>query len=76
MDDNDSHYWLDEYLTQNPKIGVVIIDCWTDVIQKIDENKAVEIDNLLSKVKRLCIKHGIVLVIVHHLRKGLAYATD
>jgi KaiC/GvpD/RAD55 family RecA-like ATPase len=55
---------------------LVILDSWTQVVSKIDENKAVQVNNLLYRLKKMAIEEKCTFLIIHHLRKNMPYVTE
>jgi len=52
------------------------MDCWTDLVAKIDENKAIEVSNILSALRRMAYERDCTLLLIHHLRKNLPYVVN
>jgi len=51
------------------------MDNWTTLTSRVEENKAVEVSNILTKLRKTAYETNSTIVLIHHLRKGLAYAT-
>jgi len=67
--------WLEKTLMEQ-KYVMVILDSWSDLTSRIDENKADEVGRVLSLLRRLSYDHGCCFVLIHHLRKNLPFAVE
>lgn len=74
--DDDEHLGTLEGFIEQGGYSLVILDCWTDLISEIDENKAVEVNNVLHELKRMAWKNNVSILLVHHLRKNAPYVTE
>lgn len=74
--DNDDHLELLENVIVERGYSLVILDCWTDLIAEIDENKAVEVNNILHELKRIAWRTNTSMLLIHHLRKNAPYVTE
>jgi len=54
--------------------SAIFIDNWTTFVARLDENKAAEVSNLLTKLRRLACETNCAIVLIHHLRKSLPYS--
>ncbi|MEM3710398.1 MAG: AAA family ATPase [Nitrososphaerales archaeon] len=54
--------------------SLVILDNWTTHVSHVEENKAVEVSNILSMLRKTAYETGCTILLVHHLRKGLPFA--
>jgi hypothetical protein len=75
LDDRKHLDFLDKLLASN-NYGLVIMDCWTNLVARIDENKAVEVSNILSALRRMAYERDCTFVLIHHLRKNLPYVVN
>jgi len=53
----------------------VVMDNWTTLTSRIEENKSTEVSNVLTKLRRIAYENNCTIWVIHHLRKGMAYAT-
>jgi archaellum biogenesis ATPase FlaH len=67
--------WLEEKLKENC-YSIVIFDAWTNLIQRIDENKSSDVGRVLSRLRKLSYEYECCVIVIHHLRKNLPYAVD
>ena len=64
---------LEEYIKTNG-YKLIIFDPWTCLIGNIDENKAADVSKILNELRRIAYENNTCFLIIHHLRKNLAYA--
>lgn len=64
--------WLDGWLTEHPQARLVIIDIWARVrpARKRDADLYQFDVQQAALLQALAVKHGIALVMIHHLRKA------
>ena len=74
--DNPGHLKFLERAIESKGYKLVVLDNWTDLVSKVDENKAVEVSNILSALRRIAYKHDCIFILVHHLRKNLPYLVN
>ena len=74
--DNPGHLKFLERAIESIGYGLVILDNWTDLVHRVDENNAVEVSNILSALRRVAHERGCSFILVHHLRKGLPYLVN
>ncbi|MEM1770173.1 MAG: AAA family ATPase [Nitrososphaerota archaeon] len=55
--------------------GLLILDNWTVLTSIVEENKATEVSNILTKLRKTAYETNSTILLIHHLRKGMAYAT-
>jgi hypothetical protein len=67
--------FLDKILESNG-YKLVIMDCWTNLIANVDENKATEVSNILSALRRVAYERNCTFLLIHHLRKNLPYLVN
>jgi archaellum biogenesis ATPase FlaH len=67
--------WLEKTLMEH-KYVMVILDSWSDLTSRIDENKADEVGRVLSRLRKLSYENDCCFVLVHHLRKNLPFAVE
>lgn len=71
---------LDEYLTEHPGVGLVLVDVWQKIrpLAKPRGASSYEIDYAeAARLKKIADKHDVALVLVHHTRKpGRVAALD
>jgi hypothetical protein len=67
--------WLEKTL-MDQKYSMVILDSWSDLTSRIDENKADEVGRVLSLLRRLSYESECCFVLIHHLRKNLPFAVE
>jgi archaellum biogenesis ATPase FlaH len=67
--------WLEKTL-MGQKYSMVILDSWSDLTSRIDENKAGEVGRVLSRLRRLSYENECCFVLIHHLRKNLPFAVE
>jgi len=74
----DNPRWLKalERAIAERKYGVIILDPWTALIHRLDENKAGEVSTLLTRLRKIAYEYDCAFLLVHHLRKGLPYSTE
>jgi len=78
------NFYLDkpEYLAELEKeieandYKLIILDPWTCFIGDIDENKASEVSKILNELRRIAYENDVCFLIIHHLRKNLAYVSE
>jgi archaellum biogenesis ATPase FlaH len=63
-------------LIQTNSYGLIIMDNWTTLVSSIDENDAVRVSNVLTKLRKLAYETDSTILLIHHQRKGLAYAVN
>jgi hypothetical protein len=68
--DNPGHLKFLERAIESKGYKLVVLDNWTDLVSKVDENKAVEVSSVLSALRRIADKHGCAFILLHHLRKN------
>jgi hypothetical protein len=74
--DNHRHLeFLDKILESNG-YKLVVMDCWTNLVANIDENKAVEVSSILSALRRIAYERDCTFLLIHHLRKNLPYLVN
>lgn len=71
--DSIEHLKFLERAIESMGYGLVILDNWTTIVSKIDENKAIEVSGVLSPLRRIAYRHDCSFVLIHHLRKSLPY---
>jgi hypothetical protein len=74
--DNSGHLKFLERAIESRGYKLVILDNWTDLVSKIDENKAVEVSNILSALRKMAYERDCTFILVHHLRKNLPYLVN
>ncbi|MEM4601853.1 MAG: AAA family ATPase, partial [Desulfurococcaceae archaeon] len=55
--------------------NLIIMDNWTTLKSNIEENKSTEVSNVLTKLRKIAYETNSTILLIHHLRKGMAYAT-
>jgi len=78
------NFYLDkpEYLAELEKqieandYKLIILDPWTCFIGDIDENKASDVSKILNELRRIAYENDVCFLIIHHLRKNLAYVSE
>jgi hypothetical protein len=75
FDDRNGITALDNYLGKE-KPTLCIFDSWTQFISRIDENKAVEVNNVIRRLRKISQEYNCCFLVIHHLRKGLPYAVE
>jgi len=75
IDSGKSLEWLTKVLGEN-KYSLIVLDSWTNLVRRIDENKAGEVGPVLSRLRQLAYEYCCCFVLIHHLRKNLPYAVD
>jgi archaellum biogenesis ATPase FlaH/biotin operon repressor len=75
FDEAEGIEFLERFLASEKPI-LCIFDSWTQFISHIDENKAIEVNNVIRELRRLAREYKCAFLIIHHLRKGLPYALD
>lgn len=63
-------------LIQTNSYALVILDNWTTFVSSIDENEAVAVSNLLTRLRKIAYETGCTFLVIHHQRKSLAYAIN
>jgi hypothetical protein len=63
-------------LIQTNNYGLVVMDNWTTFVSSVDENDAVAVSNLLTRLRKIAYETGCTILVIHHQRKSLAYAVD
>jgi archaellum biogenesis ATPase FlaH len=63
-------------LIQANNYGLVVMDNWTTFVSSVDENDAVAVSNLLTRLRKIAYETGCTFLVIHHQRKSLAYAVD
>jgi hypothetical protein len=63
-------------LIQTNNYGLIIMDNWTTLVSSIDENDAVRVSNVLTKLRKLAYETNSSILLLHHQRKGLAYTVN
>jgi archaellum biogenesis ATPase FlaH len=63
-------------LIQTNNYGLIIMDNWTTFVSSIDENEAVSVSNLLTRLRKIAYETGCTFLVIHHQRKSLAYAVN
>lgn len=74
--DNPGHLKFLERAIESKGYKLVVLDNWTDLVSKVDENKAVEVSNILSALRRMAYERDCTFILVHHLRKNLPYLVN
>jgi RecA/RadA recombinase len=74
--DNSNHLKFLERAIESKGYKLVVLDNWTDLVSKVDENKAVEVSNILSALRRMAYERDCTFILVHHLRKNLPYLVN
>ena len=54
-------------------IDLVILDNWTCLVKKVDENKGVEVGHILNRLRRMANETNTCVLLVHHLRKDAPF---
>jgi hypothetical protein len=67
--------WLEKTLIDQ-KYCMVILDSWSDLTSRIDENKADEVGRVLSRLRKLSYENECCFVLIHHLRKNMPFAVE
>ena len=67
--------WLEKTL-MDQKYSMVILDSWSDLTSRIDENKADEVGRVLSRLRKLSYENECCFVLIHHLRKNMPFAVE
>jgi hypothetical protein len=67
--------WLEKTL-MDQKYSMIILDSWSDLTSRVDENKADEVGRVLSRLRRLSYENECCFVLIHHLRKNLPFAVE
>ena len=75
LNDPGHFEFLEENLNRKG-YGLVIMDCWTNLVRGIDENKAGEVADILTKLRRLAYRYDATILLIHHLHKNLPYAVE
>jgi len=75
LNDPGHFEFLEENLNRKG-YGLVIMNCWTNLVRGIDENKAGEVADILTKLRRLAYRYDATILLIHHLRKNLPYAVE
>ena len=75
LNDPGHFEFLEENLNRKG-YGLVIMDYWTNLVRGIDENKAGEVADILTKLRRLAYRYDATILLIHHLRKNLPYAVE
>jgi len=75
LDDHKHLEFLNRILASKG-YGLVIMDCWTDLVANVDENKAVQVSNILSALRRMAYERDCTFLLIHHLRKNLPYVVS
>jgi hypothetical protein len=52
------------------------MDNWTTFVSSVDENDAVAVSNLLTRLRKIAYETGCTFLVIHHQRKSLAYTVD
>jgi len=73
---DQSHFEFLREILRERSYGLIIIDCWTNVVPGIDENKAGEVADILKRLRRLAYEYDATLLVIHHSRKNIAYAVE
>jgi len=55
---------------------LVVLDSWTNLITRTDENKAHEVGPVLSRLRRISHENKCTFMLIHHLRKNVPYAVE
>jgi cellulose biosynthesis protein BcsQ len=63
-------------LIQTNNYGLIIMDNWTTLVSAVDENDAVKVSNVLTKLRKLAYETNSTILLIHHQRKGLAYTVN
>ncbi|MEM3424624.1 MAG: AAA family ATPase [Thermoproteota archaeon] len=75
LDAEESITALENILNANG-YRLLVLDCWTDLIANVDENDAVEVNNVLQNLKKLAWEHNVAILLIHHLRKNSPYVVS
>ena len=73
---DQSHFEFLREILRERGYGLIIIDCWTNVVPGIDENKAGEVADILKRLRRLAYEYDATLLVIHHSRKNIAYPVE
>jgi len=65
-----------KHLIQSNGYGLVVMDNWTTLVSTVEENDAVQVSNILTNLRRIAYGTGCTILLIHHQRKGLAYAVN
>jgi KaiC/GvpD/RAD55 family RecA-like ATPase len=74
--DNPGHLKFLERAIESIGYGLVILDNWTDLVHRVDENNAIEVSNILSALRRIAYERDCTFILVHHLRKNLPFLAN
>jgi archaellum biogenesis ATPase FlaH len=74
--DKKSHLDRLAELIKERSYKLVIFDAWSNLISRIDENKAAEVSRILSYMRRISYENNCCFLLVHHLRKNLPYTIE
>lgn len=61
---------LDDYLTRNPLIAVVVIDPVTAHLGNVDSHKNADVRSLLGPLAELAARHVVSILGINHMSKG------
>lgn len=56
--------------------ALVIFDSWTQFLSKTNENDAIAVNNVIINLRNMAINFETCFLIIHHLRKNLAFTTE
>jgi len=68
--DNPEHLKFIEFAVKSEGYGLIVLDNWTKLVAKVDENNAVEVSKVLSALRRMAYELDCAFILVHHLRKS------
>jgi len=74
LDTEEGMLFLEEKVKEG--FDVVVLDSWSNLVVRTDENKAVEVTKVLNKLRRLAYEHNCTFIMIHHLRKNLPYVVE
>lgn len=74
LDTEEGMLFLEEKVKEG--FDVVVLDSWSNLVVRTDENKAVEVTKVLNKLRRLAYEHDCTFIMIHHLRKNLPYVVE
>lgn len=75
IDTEDGLQFLREKLAEK-RYDLVILDSLSNLLAEADENKSHEITRILNGLRRIAYEYDTTFILIHHLRKGLAYAVE
>jgi len=73
LDHEDGISFLEEIAED---YDVIVLDSWSNLIMRTDENKAGEVTRILNSLRRLAYEHDCTIILIHHVRKNVAYVVE